>query len=161
MVWNIFYFHPYLGKSSNLTSIFFKWVEPTNQLVVLSYPNLATQKLSSSTGRQPTSTSRLKFVLSLRLGDSESQRHPGQSFLRKPQHTPGYSIPKASPFTPKWKEFRNINCWLRVWGMFQGYVGKFLDPFEANHHHPFNYSTPPFCARISKKNGKSSRLHGI
>ena len=27
---NIFYFHPYLGKWSNLTSIFFKWVETTN-----------------------------------------------------------------------------------------------------------------------------------
>ena len=28
---NIFYFHPYLGRWSNLTSIFFKWVETTNQ----------------------------------------------------------------------------------------------------------------------------------
>ena len=28
MVSNIFYFHLYLGKRSNLTSIFFKWVEP-------------------------------------------------------------------------------------------------------------------------------------
>ena len=27
---NIFYFHPYLGRWSNLTSIFFKWVETTN-----------------------------------------------------------------------------------------------------------------------------------
>ena len=26
-----FYFHPYLGKFSNLTSIFFRWVETTNQ----------------------------------------------------------------------------------------------------------------------------------
>ena len=31
MVSNIFYFHPYLGKISNLTSIFFKGVETTNQ----------------------------------------------------------------------------------------------------------------------------------
>ena len=30
VVSNIFYFHPYLGKWSNLTSIFFKWVETTN-----------------------------------------------------------------------------------------------------------------------------------
>ena len=27
---DFFYFHPYLGKWSNLTSIFFKWVETTN-----------------------------------------------------------------------------------------------------------------------------------
>ena len=27
---NFFYFHPYLGKWSNLTSIFFRWVETTN-----------------------------------------------------------------------------------------------------------------------------------
>ena len=42
--------------------------------------------------------------------------------LREPQHTPG-AYPK--PQTPKWKEFRNINCWLGVWGMLQGSVGKF------------------------------------
>ena len=28
VVWNIFYVHPYLGKWSNLTSIFFRWVIP-------------------------------------------------------------------------------------------------------------------------------------
>ena len=28
---NVFYVHPYLGRWSNLTSIFFKWVETTNQ----------------------------------------------------------------------------------------------------------------------------------
>ena len=28
---NILHFHPYLGKISNLTSIFLKWVETTNQ----------------------------------------------------------------------------------------------------------------------------------
>ena len=39
---------------------------------------------------------------------------------------PLFRIPQASPFTPKWKEFRNINCWFWVWGMFQGYVGHFL-----------------------------------
>ena len=27
----MFYFQPYLGKMSNLTSIFFRWVETTNQ----------------------------------------------------------------------------------------------------------------------------------
>ena len=32
VVSNIFYVHPYLGKWSNLTSIFFRWVETTNQL---------------------------------------------------------------------------------------------------------------------------------
>ena len=31
VVSNIFNFHPYLGKWSNLTSIFFRWVETTNQ----------------------------------------------------------------------------------------------------------------------------------
>ena len=30
VVSNIFYFHPYMGKWSNLTSIFFKWVQTTN-----------------------------------------------------------------------------------------------------------------------------------
>ena len=30
VVSNIFYFHPYWGNWSNLTSIFFKWVETTN-----------------------------------------------------------------------------------------------------------------------------------
>ena len=30
VVSNIFYFHPYLGRWSNLTSIFFKWLETTN-----------------------------------------------------------------------------------------------------------------------------------
>ncbi len=30
VVSNIFYFHPYLGRWSNLTSIFFRWVETTN-----------------------------------------------------------------------------------------------------------------------------------
>ena len=33
VVSNIFYFQPYLGKWSNLTSIFFKWVETTNQKI--------------------------------------------------------------------------------------------------------------------------------
>ena len=32
---NIFYFHPYLGKIPILTSIFFKWVETTNQIGTL------------------------------------------------------------------------------------------------------------------------------
>ena len=31
VVSNIFLFHPYLGRWSNLTSIFFRWVETTNQ----------------------------------------------------------------------------------------------------------------------------------
>ena len=31
VVSNIFYFHPHLGKSSNLTNIFFRWVETTNK----------------------------------------------------------------------------------------------------------------------------------
>ena len=34
VVSNIFYVHPYLGKWSNLTSIFFRWVETTNQLYI-------------------------------------------------------------------------------------------------------------------------------
>ena len=35
---NMFYFHPYLGKWSNLTSIFFKWVFSTTQPVYNSSP---------------------------------------------------------------------------------------------------------------------------
>ena len=36
VVSNIFYFHPYLGKISNLTNIFFRWVgSTTNQLVFI------------------------------------------------------------------------------------------------------------------------------
>ena len=44
--------------------------------------------------------------------------------LREAQHTPG----GITPGIPKMKgipEF--LNSWLGVWGMFQGYVGKFLD----------------------------------
>ena len=39
-------------------------------------------------------------------------------------HTPGL---------PKPPNERNsfINCWFRVWGMFQGYVGKFLDQCKS------------------------------
>ena len=42
-------------------------------------------------------------------------------FLREPQHTPG-----DTPGIPEAPNERNsfINCWLGVWGMFQGYVGK-------------------------------------
>ena len=33
VVWNVFYFHSYLGRWSNLTSIFFRWVgSTTNQM---------------------------------------------------------------------------------------------------------------------------------
>ena len=47
---------------------------------------------------------------------------------RTRKHTPGRNISQAFPFTPKWNEFRNINCCLMdVWDMLQGYVGKFLD----------------------------------
>ncbi len=49
----------------------------------------------------------------------------GSINLREPQHTPG-AYP-MNPQTPKWKKFRTINYWLGVWGMFQGYVGKFLE----------------------------------
>ena len=35
VVSNIFYFHPYLGKIPILTSIFFRWVETTNQLTLI------------------------------------------------------------------------------------------------------------------------------
>ncbi len=45
--------------------------------------------------------------------------------LREPQHTLG-AYPRH-PQTPKWKKFRTINCWLGVWGMLQGSVGKFLE----------------------------------
>ena len=38
VVSNIFYFHPYLGKISNLTSIFSRWVETTNQFMKVLFP---------------------------------------------------------------------------------------------------------------------------
>ena len=50
---------------------------------------------------------------------------PETNILREPQHTPG-AHPRH-PQSLKWKEFRTINCWLGVWGMLQGYVGKFLE----------------------------------
>ena len=34
VVSDISYFHPHLGKNSNLTSIFFTWVETTNQFTI-------------------------------------------------------------------------------------------------------------------------------
>ena len=49
-------------------------------------------------------------------------------FLRETQHTPG-AYPRHPLSPPKWKEFRTINCWLGVWGMLQGSVGKVLDYF--------------------------------
>ena len=48
-----------------------------------------------------------------------------------PGHTPGTAYTRLSQ-SPKWKEFRNINCWLGVWGMFQGYVWKFLEVDKHN-----------------------------
>ena len=41
------------------------------------------------------------------------------------------STPKSIPQSPKWKEFHIINCWLGVWGMFQGYVEKCLDSWNC------------------------------
>ena len=48
-----------------------------------------------------------------------------QQYLREPQRSHG-AYPRP-PQPPKLKELRTINCWFWVWGMFQGYVGKFLD----------------------------------
>ena len=53
---------------------------------------------------------------------------PKEWFQREPQHTPVEHTPGTSPNPQiKWKEFRNMNCWFWVWGMFQGYVGKVLE----------------------------------
>ena len=50
-----------------------------------------------------------------------------------PGHTPGTAYPWSIPFHPQMlQEFRNINCWLGVWGMLQGSVGKFLDVLEED-----------------------------
>ena len=38
-----FIFHPYLGKIPNLTSIFFRWVETTNQLFILHFRTVSTR----------------------------------------------------------------------------------------------------------------------
>ena len=50
--------------------------------------------------------------------------------LREPQHTPL----EHTPDIPKPPNERNsfINCWLGVWGMLQGSVGKFLDSLLVN-----------------------------
>ncbi len=46
VVWNIFCFHPYLGKIPILTNnlIFFKWVEATNQFIVFPFLRLLQEK---------------------------------------------------------------------------------------------------------------------
>ncbi len=51
--------------------------------------------------------------------------------LREPQHICG-AYPQIASLTPKWKEFRIINCWLvGPWGYFPGSVGKFLESWGA------------------------------
>ena len=50
------YFHPFLGKISNLTSIFFKWVETTKPVVVW-------RCFSHSSGESPVPTKWSRLVL--------------------------------------------------------------------------------------------------
>ena len=64
---------------------------------------------------------------STHLFDSRKKEKPnkeGDILLRELQHTPGSHNPGILK-PPNEKNFL-INCWLRVWGMFKGYVGKFL-----------------------------------
>ncbi len=51
--------------------------------------------------------------------------------LRKTQHTPG-----AYPRHPQNERNSFIKCCLGVWGMFQGYVGKFLESAKCRQIHP-------------------------
>ena len=50
---------------------------------------------------------------------------PGLKILREPQHTP--DIPK-----PPNERNSFINCWLGVWGLLQGSVGKFLERYISS-----------------------------
>ena len=54
-----------------------------------------------------------------------------RNILRETQHTPG-AYPRHPLSPPKWKEFRNINCWARGWKGYakQGSVGKVLETCE-------------------------------
>ena len=49
VVSNIFYFHPYLGTWSNLTSIFFKWVGSTTKQFTVIFCGLVKKRLLSFT----------------------------------------------------------------------------------------------------------------
>ena len=46
--------------------------------------------------------------------------------LRESQHTPGLEHTLDIPKPPNERN-SSINCWLGVWGMLQGSVGKFLE----------------------------------
>ena len=48
--------------------------------------------------------------------------------LRTPTYP--WSIPQASP-NPQLERNSFINRWLKVWGMFQGYVGKFFEDVQG------------------------------
>ena len=53
-----------------------------------------------------------------------------------PKETPTYpwSIPQESLNPQMIQEFRLINRWFGVWGIFQGYVGKFLESMDHPSH---------------------------
>ena len=64
---------------------------------------------------------------------------------------PCFAYPRH-PQTPKWKEFRTINCWLGVWGMLQGFVGKFIELYFGQIHgywgfyrRKWSYNNPTTC----------------
>ena len=69
---------------------------------------------------------RLVYFMSI-LGQAIFSLRCSKNILREPQHTAG-AYPRH-PQNTKWKEFRNIK-WFRVWGMLQGYVGKFLETYQ-------------------------------
>ena len=73
------------------------------------------------------SSKRWSFRKKKKTSTKGLQEGHGQKFcqnLREPHHTPG-AHPRH-PRSPKWKELLH-KLLVGVWGMFQGYVGKFWD----------------------------------
>ena len=80
-----------------------------------------------------------RTYLQHRTFDLKKRRDPGFSHISK--GTPTYHL-EHTPGLPKPPNQRNsfTKCWFWVWGMFQGYVGKFLEPYInkttiSNNHH--------------------------
>ena len=84
----------------------------------------------------------------------------------KPQHTPGKKYPRHS-LSPTNDSgiLKIINCCLRVWGMFKGYVGEFFGFLfffdgRANRLHPSVFLDFFFCA-VEGQESKDLKIHGF
>ena len=145
-----FYFNPYLGKISNFTNIFqMGWFNHQLDIADVSeipHIHLGCINLVNNGIYQPQPVSRISEPS--RVWASSSHFLTSSRcffncffwdifmFLRETQHTPG-----AYPRPPQTPNERNsfIKCWFWVWGMFQGYVGKFL---EFMFKHPVDVRMP-------------------